>query len=369
MNQKEKAILYPYDINSAPFLRYRNFIEDYNIINAVSPPGFGLDGFDASYADYGANIGVKVNSNFESSLLDCDTVIFTLPVVPIGFRKLLLPKITTAINSGKNISCLFDIETDIKEEISNACKENGVSFKCTPITNNGKYIGDRELQRKKLHEFDVPIIAVFGATEMTQKFEIQLSLRKHFMDMGYKVSQVGTRHYCELFGFHSFPSFMFDSISEEDKIYMFNSYIKKIELSESPDIVILGIPGGILPTNDYLTNRFSILPYEISHAVQPDATVCSMMYENRSYSYYEFFASLVKQKLGFDIDCFNLSNTFIDNEKLKDEGFYTLILKPDVVRKRILDYQGSASPIFNILDSQDSSKMASFIIEKLVSYT
>jgi peptide maturation system protein (TIGR04066 family) len=142
-------------------------------------------------------------------------------------------------------------------------------------------------------DIDTPVIFVLGTGERTNKFEIQLALRENMMKMGYKASQVGTREYCELLGFHSFPRFMFgNGISEISKIASFNRFIKSLERDECPDVIIIGVPRGIMPFNNRLPNGYGILAYEVSQAVTPDSTVYSDTGSNAETGLIDFIASL-----------------------------------------------------------------------------
>ena len=95
------------------------------------------------------------------------------------------------------------------------------------------------------------MVFVASVIENTNKFDVQLGLRKFLQEEGYKVSQIGTKEYCELFGFHAIPEFMYaNQLSEADKIVWFNRICKSIELQEKPDIFIIGVPGATMVFNE-----------------------------------------------------------------------------------------------------------------------
>lgn len=125
-----------------------------------------------------------------------------------------------------------------------------------------------------------------GVTNKACKFEIQLSIRENLQSKGYKISQIGSRNYCEFLGFHSFPGFMYNrNLSESEKIILFNNYIKRLENDENPDLIVIGIPGGIMKRNDTFTSYFGIFAYEISQAVTPDYVICSTQYQDFKHEY------------------------------------------------------------------------------------
>ncbi|MCS4481257.1 TIGR04066 family peptide maturation system protein [Clostridium botulinum] len=192
------------------------------------------------------------------------------------------------------------------------------------------------MEAVQLEKIQTPIIFVLGTGDRSGKFEIQLCLRENLMQMGYKVSQVGSRNYCELMDFHSFPQFMYSTeITEEEKVIYFNNFIKDIELNDNSDVIIIGIPGGIMPFNDKYTNGFGILAYEISQAVKPDAAVFTTLYEDYNKEYFESIDNTIKYKFGFEIDCYNLSNIQFDWMKFENlnEQFY-ITLDYNFISKR-----------------------------------
>ncbi len=136
--------------------------------------------------------------------------------------------------------------------IEEVCKYKGNIFIQYPLNKNYEicsYVDKLEIQ-----EIKTPVIFVMGVGENAHKFEIQLSVRENLFNMGYKVSQVGSRNYCEMFNFHSFPEFMYSNMySETEKIKLFNNFIKNIENQENPDVIIIGIPGTIMRINNKAT--------------------------------------------------------------------------------------------------------------------
>ena len=82
---------------------------------------------------------------------------------------------------------------------------------------------------------------IVGTGANTGKFDIQLRVREMFLSGGYKVSQIGSKSYCELWGFHSFPDFMNKTLNAAEKIVRFNHYVNYIANSEDADIVIVGV--------------------------------------------------------------------------------------------------------------------------------
>jgi peptide maturation system protein (TIGR04066 family) len=358
---KKNAVIYPYDNTLSYFFRHNDLFKKYNIVGAVSPFGWGYTGKDAGTIDGGSNVGIIVKDKFSDLDDTYDTVIITDTHLSIDFDSILYRNIEELVTKGKNLLLYRELDTKKLEKISLICKNKGVSLR---IPNETIF---NRIDTKEIVDINTPVVFILGLSQRTQKFEIQLSIREELIKSGYKVGQIGTKNHCDLFGFSSFPKFMFDeSINESEKVLMFNRLVKRLELKEKPDIIIIGIPGGILPINKYFTNGFGILAYLISQAVKPDITVFTTLYKNYYLKHFEDINNLCIYRFGFSIDCFNLSNAELDIQELKQykRELYTIIDSEfiDIQKNK---YKGLGKRVFNILNPNDRAKMADYIVEAL----
>lgn len=368
----KNAVIFPYNRESACLVKHKDLLKEYKIVALVSPVGFGMSGKDASWIYNGEKVGISVYTSFEDIQVKFDTVIISDIDFEVDFKKTIYPEILKAINNKKNIICLHKLEDEMYKEIKKLCILNNVHFKYpfTIFDKKSNYTKICELKDEHLFNINIPIILVAGFMEKTNKFDIQLSLRKYFVDKGYKVSQIGTRNYCELFGFHSFPDFMFDNIPEWEKVLYFNRLCKEIEMTEESDLIILGIPGAIMPYNNIFTNKFGILAFEIANAISPDAVIISTLYSNFTTDYFDNICQYVKYKFGFNIDCINLSNNKFESNNSKHSGVIDLItVGTQMVDKQKNKFKEYDIPVFNSLNAQDSINIGKYIEDKLNSYT
>ena len=357
MNRKEKLLIYTADNSLHDALGYIKELSEYDIVDIIL------------YTDL-MNLG-NCEETVDKQLNQASVVFFddfeNKPINNVFIRN----SIFKAINNGKSIICsaLFD-EININE-MKKAAAMKELSFVYTPqpyIIKERDFI--QRVEASKIKEISTPVIFVAGISERTEKYYIQLALRHKFKSKGYSVAQIGTKNYCDIFGFHPFPAFMFSSeLSELSKIILFNHYVKKIELTEKPDVIIIGIPGGIMPLDTEFNNRFGITAYEISQAVSPDAVIMSVLYENLPQEYFEEINLTAKYRFGFEIDCFNISNTKFDWAESQSERkpCYLSVDKSFVNRKKAeLNFQNK--PVYSILDSSDTEKLTDFIINRLSEY-
>lgn len=369
----ENAMIYPYGIEFAPVLRHRHLMSGYKINSAVAPKGWGLCGKDAGRADLGEDIGICVGDSFLKGLDECDTVIIADCNAAEDYKQKITEYMALAIEKGKNLYCTLPLSNETIEFFKAESLKKGVYFKYFKEYHEpDKYsaIGFINEFDEKINNINVPVVFVGGITEKTNKFEIQLVLRDGLENRGFRVSQIGTRPYCELLGFHSFPAFMAGKhITEAEKIVSFNRMVKKIESLEKPDVIIVGIPGGLMPFSRRFTNGFGITAYEVSQAVRPDFSVVSVLYDAFSMEFFNGLNMSFRYKFGFAADCLNMGNFGFDPVFSKETGkMHYRLFDSERVDVQIVEYREPEMPVFNVLNKNDASKMVEFMIETLADY-
>ncbi|RCX15468.1 peptide maturation system protein (TIGR04066 family) [Anaerobacterium chartisolvens] len=368
MPKRERVMVYPFDVEFAPILRHQAMLGNYDIVSLSSPNGWGLCGKDAGIADCGEPIGIDIHSDFDLLLDNCDTVIFSESHIPVNPAKILYPKISMSIEKHKNILCTANIDIELYDSIVEKCDKQGVYFKY--YNNRNSCILD-ECEDEDIYKINTPIIFVIGMGERTNKFQIQLSLRKYFMQMGYKISQIGSRSYCEMLGFHSMPAFMYsNAIKDYKKIILFNHYVKSIEMSEKPDAIIIGIPGGVIPFNDKFTNRFGMTAFQISMAVKPDTAVMSVFYEKYQDKYFKELHTMIKYRFATEIDCYSLSNVKFDWGNSKQNGMMSYVtIDSKMINEKKKSFSFFNCPVFNMLNSEDAERTGEYLMNRLQNYS
>lgn len=366
MKNEYKTMIYPFDVEAAPLVRHSNLINNHKIVQVVSPNGWGLSGKDAGCADNGQPIGIIVDNDFDAGLENCDTVFFTDSSRKMDLHKFIYPKIIRAAENSKNVICTIKLEKEMVDKISHICNKNNTFFEYFTDTCDSV----KHPLIEEIYKINTPVIFVVGLGEKTNKFEIQLSLRENLKRMGYKVSQVGTRHYCEIMGFHSFPKFMYSkAITESEKVTLFNYYIKNIEAKEEPDVIIIGVPGGTMPFNYEFTNRFGILAYEVSQAIIPDAVILSTLYTKFSSDFFESISKSYKYKFGYTIDCYNIANASLNLQTSRMErSLQYTTMDWQFINEQKNIYSTLDVPVYNILDKDDANSMSNFLVNKLAEY-
>lgn len=360
---KRKAIIFPYSAEYAPIIRNKHLLTSHDIVACVSPVGYGFQGKDAAFAYGGKDTGIIITDN---AITEMDFDDLLVCESSSDFDTIVMPQIEATAGLGKNIIFLYDIDEEHQKKVEDICARCNV--KCTILTH-------RVVDASKLVEYEneiirisVPIIFVASVIENTNKFDVQLGLRNHLLKEGYKVSQIGTKEYCELFGFHAIPKFMFaNQLSEKKKIVWFNRFCKSIELQEQPDIFIIGVPGATMVFNDVITNNFGITAFEMANAVRPDSSILCVPYENYDAGFLKMLKESSKYKLDMQVDCFNMANKQFDAARSKEEKRLLYItVNTELVDSRIKELNKDAVvPVFNSFNSESAFDMYGYIVDRL----
>lgn len=355
----KKVLLFPYSYNCCEILRYRDMLTDYEIVGVLAPSGWGVKGKDAGIVDGGKNIGINISEVVDYKQ-DFDGILIIADCSNKDVEHAVQIYVQEALNHNKEIIFAMKISDTIKALCSS--KTHLITY----LDNET----DDIKHGKKILQIETPIVVVAGVHELTHKFKIQLELNKYFGRVGYKVSHIGSKQYGELFGIHSFPDFMYSDLNETEKIYRFNKYLKNIEKREQPDIIIVGVPGGIMPYNEMFPGHFGIAMFEVMQAIRPDVLIMSCLYENYNAKYFENLATSIRYKYGIDVDAFNVSTFQIDlNESEQSRVLqYYKVTYNEV--DQIINLCGDSSiPIFNIMNGTDGQKIAELVLNKLQEYS
>lgn len=309
-----KTLVYPFDNQTLPLLRHKAYPQDIHISAIVSPKGWGLVGKDAGAIDYGEALGIQITGSFEDALENCTTVFFVQPEFPLPKEK-VTSRIFESISAGKNILCTYPLDQAEFNQFQKETEERGLEFRYLSnhldhLKLTSAYIDKFEIESKPLH---TPVVMIFGLIEQVGKFDTQLAFTEYLTNLGYKASLICSRPYGKLFGARSVPSFMFNtSITERDKIVLFNNFVKNIEDEESPDIFVIGVPGGIIPLNNKVTNRYGITAYEMTREIMPDAAILCTYFERYTKDYIEQLNTLCKYRFSTEFTTYIVNNTALD---------------------------------------------------------
>lgn len=348
-----RALVYPYHEEFAPFIRYGKCIENIKIVETLSPSGWGLQNNAVIGEVQNKNDVKEVNWDNIDALLLVDSGVLTLS------NKGMLAVILYAAQNGKKIIVNRNLEDEIYLSIASICNKERVE-----LTDMRRQIQAEELFDKRIKKLKTPVIFVAGMGEKCDKFPLQMFLKSYYEMIGYKVCAISSRSNTELYGIHSFPTFMFgNELDEESKIINYNHFVKKLEDEEKPDIVIIGIPGGILPVSDKHPEYFGIFAFEVFHAVKSDVLLFCLHNNNYTKEYFDEVQKLCKYRFHSKIDAFVIARHAYDSFSLETEGSLKyLSFTNEEVEKRILNYPE------NVYGNSTYEKLAEYVLDLLAEY-
>lgn len=378
---KSKLLLFPYDRESTPLLRCTMFLRKYDIIPCCLK-GAGLScGEDASVADAGEKVGITIINDFEAGLEEADEVLFVNANGKIIYDQIIYPKILRAIKKGKRVYD-FVSKGEAVDTIRNQCYYDATKYyhvdqldqELLFVENNRKIVIDEDyLDTAKLQglaDITTPVITVLGTSDNTRKFDMQVAVYCELLKLGYKVSWIGSKEYTCMVNGHRFPlSLIKQNYSEQEQILLFNRYIKNIEELEIPDVILIGVPGGIMPCNKIMTGDSGALAYKVCQSVPMDILVLSVFREEYLDVYFEEMELLTKYRFGHQADIINICNRQIEWTELemalvKTVPFVTADLEE--MKKYILRMQKlTNTAIMNVTDIENTKKKIKYILDIL----
>lgn len=310
-----KLAIYPFDLETAPFVRYSSMLAEASLVYPVAPPSFGLEGKNAGACDGGTDVNFFVSSDIDSVLCKADSLLISSATQ--DHRVLKCRQVfDKALTHGMQI---FLPKYLCNQKEFSGCDLSNNLIKLLEYEN----VKEEQFPESRLYKIPVPTIAVAGAGRFCGKFSVQLALRQMFVKSEYKLTQVGSQNYSRLFGFHSWPEFLFLNIPMAEKIIRLNHFIYDIVMKEKPEVLIFGIPGGIMPLNPFCFEEFGELAFVICNAVQIDLGIISLYAEEYTDAFLDEITKICKYKLNMPVGPIHVSSTcmHISQEQKKAEFF------------------------------------------------
>lgn len=333
-------LIYPVTKDVISILRYRNLISGYEKVIGCCLEGDYKESEDLSYLDNGERIGLECLTEIEC-MEEVDDILFAQVNCDNYFESYFLPFLQKYSIEEKKIGFLFPVSDVFFNKVLKTGKikaENLIDLKGCWDNEEGD----------EMYPISVPVIFVCGTAEDTDKFELQLRLRREMLKNCYRISQIGTKYYSPVFGFHAVPDFMFsDSESAERKIIKWNHFVKWIEENEDPDVILIGVPGGVLKETETMIQEYGLTAYEMSAAVPPDYVYLCIYENDVNIEYLKELIQKLNHKYDFEINQIAVSNSYFDYMKTLETGEKDLLKLPcSMVEKKIGNNKEAMEPVY-----------------------
>ena len=353
-----KLLVYPMNKSLAPLGRYGDMLESFDQAIPVSPRSFGYGTEDIAVIDGGTKTGVTLTCDLESALSQCDAIYMDwYPAANISEQQ-NMDIVDRSVDMGKRVFLSEDLFSRLKDRGQERIAQLPIKvlgYNTENITLN---------EEKRLLDIPVPCVLVFGSGDFTNKFDIQLGLRREFQKAGYKVTQLGTKKYSSLFGFDPLPQFIMETGDLREKILNFNHYIYEKVKSENSDVVVIGVPGSIMQNNPYEFTEFGEIAFLIGSALKADAAILSLYCAPYPEETLQYLLDICKYRFNAPAHYVNLAcnDMMLSAETLQ---FQTLSIPIERVKSEILpQVKCPSTKTFTAMDSNSMEKMAGAILEE-----
>lgn len=351
----EKLMIYPYSKAYEPYVSNEEILEGYMITALVSPRGWGYEG--DIVVDRQDNM-YMVTADFTEKLDGCTCVWFVADGRQAISKELLREKIREAVKRGKRI-LYTRYGDDYYEEMKQLIPTElyiEKTMKLETLLN---------LSKDRTYDIDTPVIVIAGLGQDTDKLAVEFILMQKFREKGYSSIVISSRQDGDWKGIYSMPGFIFDhSVGETEKIIKLNHYVKEIEIREEPDVLLVGVPGAVLPLDEINHNEFGILAYEISFAVPCDAAVICMPYQSQFNGNYSQLAEDMKNRFGFRVEGIHMAAVVQDAQEFYAEKKLSYVsIEQKVVDRKMSEIHSDS--VWNIRSEQGAERAVSRIIDVL----
>ena len=350
-----KWMVYPASRYVSVLARYPGEIPGCEEIRFVTPEGWGADGEDFSSLDGGFPTGVQLSNDFDRALDKADAVLFADGPIPLP-EKYLLGKIAQALDAKKRV-----VLEKIPEGLAGKLPLDRVEIlqEDDPVS-----VTKPQMQDPEIRTIPVPVVFVLGTGPHTNKLEVQTALGKHFRERGYAVSQVASRNLGNFLGYHTVPESLFSqAATTKDRIILLNRYFHKIYLRDKPEVMVIGLPGGIMPVNPIRFDELGEKAYLISQAVTPDAAVlCTYTFEFNQ-EYVKEMQAICQYRLGTAVKHLVVSGTGMGLSSETSQTEYSMV--PGSLIQEKCSFSFSGISCHYALDPQDLERLGESVLQEL----
>lgn len=224
-------------------------------------------------------------------------------------QEILIEIICDLLEHGKSVQCYKRIFND--EELTKIMYMYGEKFLYVPQI----YKSNFEIS------INCPVIYICSDHTDSRKTDIQMKLSQEFQKNGAIVSNISYDEWTDLLQYHRIPQDIFNFEDDIDKKnHLFKQFVENVISTDNPDVVIVNIPGNMIPFDKELPNTSWVANY-FSSVLKPDFIILGLMsleYKEIS-SQVEYVKYLMKKRVDNVILTDHSVNIYrYDDEKVVD---------------------------------------------------
>lgn len=217
---------------------------------------------------------------------------------------------------------------------------------------------------KQLLDINIPIIGVFSSGENCFLDETCFGLYEAFISKNYKTSLIILKNTKEDKSMiHEFPFEIFNKYDDEKQIILFNKYIYDICKIDTPDLIIIEVPKGIIPIAKEATNGFGVLAYKITNAINFDLCVLNIYFDYYSSDFFDELERLLKYRFSLEYVFFNVIPKKIDWSRLREDTKIKLI---DIDKEKVNKFSRDIQKSNVVIYKKDTCNILTNVMEDML---
>ena len=361
-----KLAVYPFTKSSFPLCEFFPiFQQEYELTDLVSPVGLGLAGHDAGHATNRSNLGITVHSDISKAIDKCDALLVPFGALKndLAFRD-AFSVMNNAAQQGKTVFCAPRLTHSQYQKLHSAGQSFHYGFQEKPYR--------AQYATTNRYTPSVPVVFVHNLTVEADSLEVTLSLAQRFRRDGFRVSVIGARPEYNFFVFivlYFLLDFFYGNQrlrSITQGIQAFHHYLRTVEISQKPDVILINIPGAAVSTQQLYYNESGVYLYLMTQIVRPDYAIVCAPYTEFAGDSFQVISNELHAKFGCGIDLVHLSNKFVHVEQTrhtgKEQTFY--IPEQEAVQKA-LELRTENMPVYCALKHEERELLYQGLLKKL----
>lgn len=161
-------------------------------------------------------------------------------------------------------------------------------------------------------QIGAPVVLITGAGRECNKFELTLGIRDFLAKRGYSSLCLASSPLSQLWSIHNLPKFLFEKRSLTEKVTLFNHFLYMRIRDYKPEVVVICVPGGIIPQNPFRYEEIGEMAMVISTAIPVSVNLCSLYCHSYSDLFLDNLGSLCKYRYGYMPLMYHASNMLFE---------------------------------------------------------
>lgn len=220
----------------------------------------------------------------------------------------------------------------------------------------------------QIYPLKTPVIFILGFSKDLMQYNTLLSLKVELDKQSIRTYTIASKRYKDFPDIETYPDFYYNTkYTISDKILLLNHFLKQLENTICPELILMEIYGGIGVFSDKLINDFGADLFCVSQAASADCCVLNIPIRDYEENELKSIQRMLQNKFNIFIDYFNIVNYKVCiAESERKHRFSYLTVDNNEVDNVISKLK--LSNVFNISHHLDSQKLTNKIVNQLVSY-